>query len=92
MIKPLNQHAEHFLHTFFKDGRPAAFILRKGKWNKCKHGLSESDYLLERTLCPDALPSYKDPVIPEAQSVDNRAAQIRNETLGFIVEPTITET
>lgn len=65
---------------------------RDAKWDKCKHGLGRSCYLLERTLCPDALPSYKDPIIPEAQSLDNRAAQIRDEMPGFIVEPTIKKT
>lgn len=44
-------------------------------------------YLLERTLCPDALPTDKDPVIPEAHAADHRAAQVRNESLGLVIEP-----
>lgn len=47
-----------------------------------------SCYLLKRTLGFDAFPSYKNPVIPEAQTIHGRAAHISNQLLGFFVEPT----
>lgn len=49
----------------------------------CSTGLS---YLLEWGLCLDAFPPEEDPAVSEAQRADDRAAQVRNQLPGFIVE------
>lgn len=52
-----------------------------------KGGFGSSLYLLKWTLGLDAFPTYKDPVIPEAQIADRRAAEISDQFPSFIVEP-----
>lgn len=66
-------------------------MIQQNAWNSLFQyvnvGIFGGCYLLKRTLGLDAFPSYEDPVIPEAQITDNRAAQISYELPGFIVEP-----